>query len=76
MAAECRVRIESQDEETAWVRWELRDESEPHVATGRVAYDLETVHFHWQDGRPPHQHEALVRNAIDRAIRDRPPGER
>ena len=71
MAAECRVRIEAEDEETAWVGRELHDAAGRRTASGRVAYDLETVHFYWEDGRPPHEDEALVRTAIDRAIRGR-----
>jgi hypothetical protein len=73
MAVGCRVCIESEDEETVWVRWELADPPDAApAASGRVAYDLETVHFHWLDGAPPREHEGVVRVTIDRAIRGRP----
>jgi hypothetical protein len=72
MELECQATIEQQDEEDAWVHWSLvpRDGGPP-VAEGRVRYELETVHFYWQDGRPPAEHEFLVRTTIDRAIRGR-----
>lgn len=72
MTLVCQVAIESEDEETAWVRWSLRAGADgEEIATGRVAYDLETVQFRWQGGRPPREHEFLIRHTIDRAIRER-----
>jgi hypothetical protein len=71
MDVTCEVRIDAEDEETAWVRWELRSPTGETVASGRAAYDLETVHFHWEGAPPPREHEGVVRTAIDRAIRRR-----
>jgi hypothetical protein len=69
---ECRATIERQDEEEVWVHWSLTlPGGGPVAAEGRVRYELETVHFHWQDGRPPAEHEFLVRTTIDRLIRGR-----
>ena len=72
MEMECRATIERQDEDDAWVRWSLTPAggSTP-VAQGMVRYDLETVQFHWQEGRPPAEHEFLVRTTVDRTIRAR-----
>ena len=72
MELQCKVTLERQDEENAWLRWSLTEPgSEAPVAQGRVRYDLETVQFFWEDGRPPAEHEFLVRTTIDRAVRAR-----
>jgi hypothetical protein len=72
MEWECRAEIEQQDEENVWLRWSLaeRGRDEPPVE-GRVRYDLETVQFFWEGGRPPSEHEFLVRTTIDRMVRAR-----
>ena len=72
MEWECRAEIERQDEENVWLRWSLaeRGRDVPPVE-GRVRYDLETVQFFWEDGRPPAEHEFLVRTTIDRMVRAR-----
>jgi hypothetical protein len=72
MEMECRATIERQDEEDAWVRWSLAPPGgHPSVAQGTVRYDLQTVQFRWEDGRPPAEYEFLVRTTIDRAVRSR-----
>jgi hypothetical protein len=72
MEWECRAEIERQDEESAWLRWSLtqRGQRSP-AAQGKVRYDLETVQFFWEGGRPPAEHEFLIRTTIDRTVRAR-----
>jgi hypothetical protein len=72
MEWECRAEIERQDEESVWLRWSLTERGrEAPAAEGRVRYDLESVQFFWEGGRPPAAHEFLVRTTIDRAVRGR-----
>ena len=69
---ECRAEIERQDEESVWLHWRLVEPGQnTPQAEGRVRYDLETVQFFWEGGRPPAEHEFLVRNSIDRIVRAR-----
>jgi hypothetical protein len=72
MEWECRAEIERQDEENVWLRWSLaeRGRDVPPVE-GRVRFDLETVQFFWEGGRPPAEHEFLVRTTVDRMVRAR-----
>lgn len=72
MEWKCRAEIERQDEENVWLRWSVAEPGQPAPrAEGRVRYDLETVQFFWEGGRPPAEHEFLVRNTIDRVVRAR-----
>jgi hypothetical protein len=72
MTWQCRAEIERQDEENVWLRWSLtqRGKATP-TAEGRVRYELETVQFFWEGGRPPAEQEFLIRATIDRTIRAR-----
>jgi hypothetical protein len=72
MELECQATIEQEDEEYAWVHWRLsRPGGEEPVAEGRVRYDLETVQFRWNEGRPHAEQMFLVRATVDRAVRGR-----
>jgi hypothetical protein len=71
MKWECRAEIERKDEENVWLRWSLVEPGRNTPAEGRVRYDLETVQFFWEGGRPPTEHEFLVRTTIDRLVRAR-----
>jgi len=75
MQVECEATIEREDEENAWVRWKLTPAGGgAEIAAGRVRYDLETVQFHWEEGRPPEDQMFLVRTTVDRAVRGRKGG--
>jgi hypothetical protein len=72
MDLQCEATIERQDEEYAWLHWSLAPSGGgTPIAEGRVRYDLETVQFHWEEGRPPSEHTLLVRATVDRAVRGR-----
>ena len=75
MQVNCVATLEREDDENAWLHWTLTaaGASAP-VAQGRVRYDLETVQFHWEEGRPPDEHMFLVRTTVDRAVRGRKGG--
>jgi hypothetical protein len=71
MELECHAAIEREDEEYAWVRWSLAPAGGAPVAQGLARYDLETVQFRWEEGRPPGEQMFLVRTTIDRVVRGR-----
>ena len=75
MQVECVATIEREDGENAWLRWKLTPAGGgAAIAEGRVRYDLETVQFHWEEGRPPDDQMFLVRTTVDRAVRGRKGG--